>query len=117
MIVYIRIGDAAPKLRLVDVRLVDLNGQSTPVARVANDGNAHDRLDGVVTAVDADGQKMNFAVSQRPILAGETRELPFSIYLQDAADKPIVKWRAPLQFKGTIESEIGTKIPLDMQLR
>lgn len=117
VIIYVRIGDAAPKLRLVDVRLADVDGKPTPVARVANDGNAHDRLDGVVGAVDGDGQKMNFAVSQRPILPGETRELPFSIYLADAAEKPIIKWRAPLQFKGSIESETGTKIPLDVLLR
>jgi hypothetical protein len=116
VIVYVRIGDAAPKLRLVDVRMVAINGQATPVARVANDGNAHDRLDGVVEAVDADGQKINFAVSQRPILPGETRELPFSVYLADATEKPIIKWRMPLQFKGSIESETGLKIPFDLKL-
>jgi hypothetical protein len=117
VIVYVRIGDAAPKLRLVDVRLVDINGQATPVARVANDGNAHDRLDGVVAATDADNQKINFAVSQRPILAGETRELPFSVYAADPAIKPIVKWRGPLQIKGTLEAESGLKLPLDQLLR
>jgi hypothetical protein len=116
VIIYVRIGDAAPKLRLMDVRLVDVGGQSTPVARVLNEGNAHDRLDGVIGATDADGQKMNFAISQRPILPGETRELPFSIYLADAAEKPIVKWRVPLQMKGSIESETGQKIPVELKL-
>jgi len=116
VIIYVRIGDAAPKLRLVDVRTDNVNGQATPVARVANDGNAHDRLDGVVEGVDADGQKINFAVSQRPILPGETRELPFSVYLADATEKPIIKWRTPLQLKGTLEGESGLKIPLDLKL-
>jgi len=116
VIVYLRIGDAASKLRLVDVRLVNVDGQPTPVARVINEGNAHDRLDGVVGAVDGDGQKINFAVSQRPILPGETRELPFSVYLADATEKPIIKWRAPLLFKGSLEAESGLKIPLDMKL-
>lgn len=117
VIVYVRIGDAAPKLRLVDVHMADVGGQSAPVARVANDGNAHDRFDGVVEAVDADGKKINFAISQRPILPGETRDLPFSVYLSDAADKPVVKWRAPLQLKGSIESETGAKIPVNVQVR
>jgi len=117
VIVYLRVGDAAPKLRLVDVRLVDINGQSTPVARVANDGNAHDRLDGVVAATDADNQRINFAVSQGPILPGETRELPFSVYAADANEKPLAKWRVPLRIKGTLEAESGVKIPLDLQLR
>jgi hypothetical protein len=117
VIVYVRIGDAAPKLRLVDVSLASVNGMPTPVARVVNEGNAHDRLDGVVGAVDGDGQKINFVVSQRPILPGETRQLPFSVYLMDAAEKPIIKWRTPLQFKGSLEAESGLKIPLDLKLQ
>jgi len=116
VIVYVRIGDAASRLRLLDVRLADVNGQPTPVARVINEGNAHDRLDGVVGAVDGDGQKINFAVSQRPILPGETRELPFSVYLADAAEKPIIKWRMPLLIKGSLEAESGLKMPFDVKL-
>jgi hypothetical protein len=117
VIVYVRIGDAAPKLRLLDVGLANVNGVPTPVARVVNEGNAHDRLDGVVGAVDGDGQKINFVVSQRPILPGETRQLPFSVYLMVAAEKPIIKWRTPLQLKGSLEAESGLKIPLDLKLQ
>jgi hypothetical protein len=117
VIVYVRVGDAAPKLRMLDVRLAEINGQPTPVLRVINEGKAHDRLDGVVVVTDADRQSINFSVSQRPILAGETRELPFSLYLADPNQKAPVKWRAPLQLKGVLEAESGIKIPLDLQLR
>lgn len=117
VIVYVRIGDAAPKLRLLDVHLADINGQPTPVAKVVNEGLAHDRLDGVLNTTDADKQAIYFAVSQRPILAGETRELPFAVTVPDASEKPPAKWRTPLQLKGTLEAESGLKIPIDLRLQ
>ena len=117
VIVYVRVGEAAPKLRLLDVRVNTINGLPIPVAKVVNEGLAHDRLDGVLVATDADRQQINFAISQRPILAGETRELPFAVYLADSADKPPAKWRAPLHIKGTLEAESGLKFPIDLQLQ
>ena len=117
VIVYVRIGSAAPKLRLLDVHLSQINGQAIPVAKVINEGAAHDRLDGVLAVTDADGQKINFAVSQRPILGGETRDLPFAVHVADQDEKPASKWRAPMQLKGTLEAESGLKIPIDLQLR
>ena len=90
---------------------------SASVARVINEGNAHDRLDGVLSATDADKQGINFAISQRPILAGETRELPFSVYTGEQGGKPASKWRLPLQLKGTLEAESGLRIPVDLQLQ
>jgi hypothetical protein len=117
VIVYVRVGDAAPKLRLVDVHLADINGQPTPVAKVVNEGLAHDRLDGVLSTTDADRQAINFAISQRPILGGETRELPFSAVMPDNTEKPPTKWRTPLQLKGTLEAESGTRIPIDLKLQ
>ncbi|HEX4327453.1 MAG TPA: hypothetical protein VH105_11585 [Burkholderiales bacterium] len=116
VIVYVRIGDAAPKLRLLDVHLAEVNGQQVPVAKVINEGLSHDRLDGVLGATDADRQAINFAVSQRPILAGETRDLPFSVFVADPGEKPPAKWRMPLQLKGTLEAESGLRLPIDLKM-
>jgi len=118
VIVYVKIGDAAPKLRIDGTKSIMQNGNLIPSIIVANDGTAHDRMEGVVQAVDAKGQKIDFSIAQRPILAGEKRELPFAVYVnQEQGAKPPEKWVAPLTLKGVLEAESGAKIPIDATFR
>ena len=45
-----------------------------------NTGNAHGRLTGFLSGTDAAGRKLEFTPSTLPILPGETRAIPLSIY-------------------------------------
>lgn len=78
IVVYVAIGGAEPKLSLVDVKVVDENGQRTPAVVVRNDGDAHGRLDGALQGADAAGKQLIFPVSTLPIMPGQTRALPLT---------------------------------------
>ena len=101
VIVYVAVGDVAPKIELRGVSAINLQGRKVPVATLANSGTAHGRADGVIEGVDAKGVKIEFVVSNFPILAGDTR--PIALWPQDGADgKPVgIAW--PVRLKGLLE--------------
>ena len=78
VIVYVKVGDAAPSLHLVSSDVEVIGGQSVPVLRISNTGNAHGRLDGYLTGTDASGKELEFTPSTLPILPGETRSVSLS---------------------------------------
>ena len=75
VIVYLVVGDAAPKLEIFGQDVVTRNGRQVPALRVHNEGNAHARLSGFLTGTDAAGQKYDFNPSDLPILPDEVREV------------------------------------------
>lgn len=101
VIVYVAVGDVAPKIELRGVSAENLQGRKVPVATLANSGTAHGRADGVIEGVDAKGVKIEFVVSNFPVLAGDTR--PIALWPQDGADgKPVnIAW--PVRLKGLLE--------------
>lgn len=114
VIVYVTVGDARPRLELLDQRVVAVEGRPLPVLRVRNGGNAHGRLLGLVDGVDARGRTAVFEPASLPILPGETREIVLTPRADDAQSAPPpIAW--PLALKGRLEA--GTeRLPLDVTL-
>ncbi|MFC0676342.1 hypothetical protein ACFFGH_00575 [Lysobacter korlensis] len=75
VIVYVAIGDAAPRFELLGSATREHEGRVVPVLRVRNSGQAHGRMDGFIEGRDASGRSYAFAPSNQPVLPGETREI------------------------------------------
>ena len=75
VVVYVAVGDAAPNLNVVGSRVQMVNGIRTPVLDIRNSGTAHARLGGFLSGTDAGKTAFEFAPSNLPILAGETRTI------------------------------------------
>jgi hypothetical protein len=113
VIVYISVGDVAPKLELRDVGLKEFNGHMTPAATFYNSGKSHGRPEGVLEGKDASGKSYEFVVSPFPILPGETRAV--ALWAQEGPDNKIPEIAYPLQLRGTIEWD-GCKQRIDSTL-
>lgn len=105
VIVYVRIGNAAPKISLEGLELREVAGRTTPFAVFRNDGNAHGRPEGVLSGSDASGKAYDFTVAPLPILPGERRAVP--MWPQDDPDGKPAKVAKPVRIKGTLEWEGG----------
>jgi len=76
---------------------------------VRNRGNAHGRLGGFLTGVDARGRELEFAPSTFPVLPGETRAL--TIAAQTAPNQPTDP-ELPVTVRGTLEWA-GGRVPFE----
>jgi len=103
VIVYLSIGDAAPRLEITGQRVAKLDGQDVPVLQVRNDGDAHGRLQGFVDGTDAGGKRYAFAPSTLPILPGETRDIPLQPQADDPKSPPPVL-TFPVKLQGRLDS-------------
>jgi hypothetical protein len=76
-----------------------------PTLSVRNEGNAHGRLAGLLTGVDANGQRLDFSPSTLPILPGETRPISLQINPNPNAPKeaPLPRIAFPVTIKGNLE--------------
>ena len=100
VIVYVSLGDAAPKLEVTGSKVANVNDVPVPVIIVKNNGNAHGRITGFLSGTDASGKKVEFTPSTLPILVGESR----SISLVPYGDKDeVVKVAYPITIKGKLE--------------
>jgi hypothetical protein len=103
VIVYLAIGDAAPKLEVLDTRSASVQGQTLPVLRVRNLGDMHGRLDGYLAGVDAKGTRIVLVPDNSPILVGATRDIPLYPQPEDSgAQAPAIAY--PLRIKGRLDS-------------
>ena len=112
VIVYASIGGAAPRLEIAGTRVATVNGQPTALVDVRNTGNAHGRLEGFVNSTDADGQRLELAPANLPILPGETRSLSLAPVVLD--NQAALTIRFPLQVQGQLESG-RERLPLNVQ--
>jgi hypothetical protein len=103
VIVYLSIGDAAPRLVVAGQRVAKVDGQDVPVLQVRNDGDAHGRLQGFVDGTDADGRRYAFAPSTSPIMPGETRDIPLQPQPDDPNSQPPVL-KFPVKLQGRLDS-------------
>jgi len=113
VILYVRVGNIAPDLKLERLDLVNVNGKPTPVAFFRNNGRAHGRPEGTLTGTDAKGRNFDFTVAPMPILPGEARGVP--IWPQDEPDGKPADVTFPVRLRGTVEWE-GGKQPVDAAL-
>ena len=102
VVVYLTIGDAAPRLQLAGQHVGTVDGNVVPVLSVRNTGNAHGRLEGYVDGTDASGKRYAFAPSTFPILPGETRDITL-VPEGDEADAPAPAIAYPVQLKGRLD--------------
>lgn len=110
VIVYLRVGDAAPQLEIVGTRVVPVNGQPTAQIAVRNRGNATGRLEGFVNGTDAAGARVELAPTDLPVLPGETRALQLSPVTEEGQSVPTLRF--PLSVRGSLESG-AQRLPLD----
>jgi hypothetical protein len=103
VIVYLAIGDAAPRLEVTGQRTARIEGRDVPALLVRNDGDAHGRLQGFVDGTDAAGRRHAFAPSTLPILPGETREIALQPQADDPASPPPAL-QFPLRLQGRLDS-------------
>jgi fimbrial chaperone protein len=103
VIVYLAIGEAAPKLEVVETRTANIQGRSLPVLRVRNLGDMHGRLDGYLGGIDAKGRRIVLVPDNSPILVGATRDIPLYPQAEDNnAQAPDIVY--PLRIKGRLDS-------------
>jgi P pilus assembly chaperone PapD len=100
VIVYVRVGDAAPDLQVVGAGVSEVDGRKLPVLQVNNLGSAHGRLAGFLQGTDASGRRLEFEPSTLPILPDETRTIALT-----ASGQPetIVEIAFPVTIKGMLE--------------
>lgn len=102
VLVYVVIGDAAPRLAVQDIGMARQGDRMVPQVRLHNAGNAHGRAEGVLEGKDAMGKTIEFNVSNFPVLPGETRAIAITPQLRDGAS-----YKLPLRLRGAIEWEGG----------
>jgi len=110
VIVYVTVGSAAPDLQIVGTGIGEANGRPVPVLQIRNTGNAHGRLTGFLSGVDATGRTLDFTPSTLPILPDETRQIPLVASI--APDTP-ADISYPVRVRGTLEWGAGKRTELD----
>jgi hypothetical protein len=112
VIVYVRVGGAAPDLQVVGAAVSDVNGRMLPVLRVNNLGNAHGRLAGFLQGTDATGRRLEFEPSTLPILPLETRAIALT-----ASETPetIAEIAFPVTIQGVLEWGTAQRLEINQQ--
>ncbi|MEO8385030.1 MAG: hypothetical protein ABI583_07305, partial [Betaproteobacteria bacterium] len=100
VVVYAIVGDAAPKLAITMAGTTTYEGNLVPQLQVSNSGNAHGRLGGFVTGVDATGQKIDFVPESLPIMPAQTRPIPL---VPNVPGGGTTKLNYPLTVTGNLE--------------
>jgi fimbrial chaperone protein len=100
VIVYVVVGDGAPKIEVFGTDVARLNGRPVPALRVHNDGNAHARMSGFLSGTDAAGKKYDFTPSDLPILPDEVREV---FLTPSTAENESPTLTFPVTVRGTLQ--------------
>jgi hypothetical protein len=107
VIVYAGMDGTQAKLSVVGQSVVaSLEAKDRlPVLSVKNEGNAHGRLAGLLSGIDARGQRLDFSPSTLPILPGLTRPITLNISPDPNApkDTPLPQIAYPVTIKGNLE--------------
>jgi hypothetical protein len=104
--VYVAVNGAESKLEMQQVSVQNIKGKRTPVAVVSNTGDSHGRLEGALTATDAQGQSVELVPEGTPILPGQTRTIP--LMPQGVDNQPAPALAFPLKSNGTLDWEGGS---------
>lgn len=104
VVVYVVIGDAAPRLEL-EGAVATPEASGSPVALVMrNSGRAHGRPAGIVTGRMPDGSSMDFEVAPVAILPGMKRRVPLWPEETGEGAPPVT---FPLTLEGSVEWRDG----------
>ena len=100
VVVYAGVGDAAPKLEIIQNGTRAVDGMIVPVLNIKNTGNAHGRAIGFLKGTDPEGVKIDFLPEPLPVLPGQTRSIAL---FPQAEGNAAVKFKYPLNIQGAIE--------------
>jgi fimbrial chaperone protein len=100
VIVYVAVGNCAPRLELFGPTTSMVNGRRVPALRIHNAGNAHGRMGGFLGGTDARGVKYDFTPSDFPILPQDEREV-FLTPSTPTEDQPVLTY--PVTVRGKLE--------------
>lgn len=100
VIVYAVMDGARPELKIVG-QAISSDVARLPVLRVQNTGDAHGRLEGMLTGVDSQGIRLEFTPLSLPILPGETRTIALAANIEGGAQVSRINY--PITIKGAIE--------------
>ncbi len=100
VIVYATVGNAHPKLEISHSGTGISEGIVVPQLQVRNSGNAHGRLGGFVSGVDAERRQIDFVPEALPILPGQSRLVAL---VPSTSGKDPVTLTYPLTVKGNLE--------------
>ena len=100
VVVYASVGSARPIIDIANGGSGISEGIILPQLQVRNTGNAHGRLAGFVTGVDAKGQQIDFVPESVPILPGQSRLVAL---VPNAPDSASVTLNFPIKVTGNIE--------------
>lgn len=114
VIVYVAVGDVAPRLELAGSSVQTVDGRPVPVIRIRNTGTAHGRLAGFLTGSDASGTRLELQAGSTPILAGETRDIAL-LATRPGDTETAVDVRFPLTVSGTLEWGKSGSMPIDQR--
>lgn len=116
VIVYVAVGDAAPRLELVATHWENSPEGPRPVLEVRNTGQAHTRLDGLLNGTDNTGAISEWVPADTPILPGETRKITVRrVTNGDTATTSIRPVQPPLTLRGSLEWD-DKRLPIDVTL-
>ncbi len=104
--VYMAVNGAEPSLALQQLSVQNVNGQRTPMVSVTNQGDAHGRLDGALSAVDAKGLAFELVPDGTPVMPGQTRLLALTPTSEASRATPSIAF--PVTSSGTIDWEKGS---------
>lgn len=105
--VYVAVGGAVPRLTLESAGMRQHQGRNQPVVVVRNEGDAHGRLTGLLSARGAEGRTQEWMPENTPVMPGQTRQLVLAPRAQDGAapDKPL---KPPISAKGLLDWDDGS---------
>lgn len=114
VVVYLGVNGVQPRLTVMGGSAVQANGLWAPALDVRNDGDAHGRLDGFLTGVDARQMRVDLRPANSPVLPGETRTI---VLIPSRPGSPDAQADVafPVQVKGRLEW--GDRRAVDVDLR
>ncbi len=114
VIVYLRLGNAAPALSITKAQqMTNANGSKNLALEINNTGNAHGRLEGYIKATDNTGKVWQLSPSADPVIPGKPRVI--ALIAQDDYQPNMSGMQLPIKLKGTLEYE-GGKINVETDI-
>ncbi len=112
VIVYLAVGDAAPRLEIMQARTATLQpGVVVPALSIRNSGDMHGRLEGFLAGVDAAGKRVVLVPDNSPILVGATRDI--ALYPQpEEGTEAAPPLTFPIRIKGRLDTD-GQRVDVD----
>lgn len=109
VIVYASMAGTQPVLQIIS-QAISTDASKLPTLQVRNTGDAHGRMEGLLTGTDAKGVKLEFTPITLPVLPGETRAITLNANTEGG---PAVKnINYPVTVKGALEWS-GQRVPFE----